>query len=129
MHHIALRDAGVALKLDAEAAPHATRTTVASGEIGAAYFRRDIGRRTSDSCPGWPIASFGCVVEFGRDRCIADSLTGDVPPTDPSWRAEKAERSVGMHLGQANGFRLRGMVVWGKYSSLRKKPTPSRASR
>ena len=37
MHHIALCDAGLSLKLDADAVPHAARTTVASGKIGTAY--------------------------------------------------------------------------------------------
>src|SRR6516165_11500995 len=37
MHHIALCNARLALKLDPEAAPHAARTTIAAGEIGTAY--------------------------------------------------------------------------------------------
>ena len=37
MHHIALRHTRLALKLDAETAPNAARTTVASNEIGTAY--------------------------------------------------------------------------------------------
>ena len=45
MHHIALCDAGLTLKLDPEAAPHAARTTIASGKIDTPHCLGPPGQR------------------------------------------------------------------------------------